>query len=264
MHVLGVGEQSSTAPGTLTITGTPSPPGHGRDSNTDLPETAPNMKYVLDQVYKSRTWRLSEAAANEQDGRGAFVDMAVQYIHDINAKFGYERAGGPKVGYKNHTTNTLVYKNPDGTTGEKFKIVLDGAGGPTWEFLSRDSAGLEKWYYANVEGDGSQPGGGVDSGSPGGSASNPISVMSTQPDQIRLDVAASWNHYHPLALAQRGHDIGPLDQWVGYASNPDTFSDGKWYLGFNRYWEDRMDCNNPGFPGAADPSGGTKLPRYRA
>lgn len=106
-------------------------------------------------------------------------------------------------------------------------------------------------------GPGGGPGGGdpnvpdAGDGTPGSSSANPIIAMSSNPDQIRADATASWNHFHPGK---------PFDnEWYDYAAKPDIFSDGKWYLGWNRYWEDRMDYNNPGYPSHADPGGG-KLP----
>jgi hypothetical protein len=118
-----------------------------------------------------------------------------------------------------------------------------------------------------------QPGGGPEGGTPGApgawdgvmgsDAAHPIVAMSIDPDQLRRDVTASFNHYDPIARAA-GISIGTIDQWVGYASQPELFSSMKWYNGWNKYWEDRMDIHNPGFSGSADPGGGDHPAVYRA
>lgn len=41
-----------------------------------------------------------------------------------------------------------------------------------------------------------------------------------------------------------------LDYWIRKAQNPDKFSDGKWRVGWNAYWEARIECNCD----TADPS----------
>lgn len=242
----------------LIIVGTPGAPGGGTDFNTHLPETAPNMKYVLDQVFESQEWKLKNSSGN--NGRGAFVDRAVRAIHDIDAKFGYARNLVVGTGYKGHTDAHVVYKSADGITGEIIQIVEEsGEGSVMWQFRSRDAAGLARWYFANVSGSG------TDSASPGGSASNPIIAMSKDLDQITRDVTASWNHFNPLAMgASPPVIIGPIEDWVESCKDPVQLANGKWHQGWNRYWEDLMDINNPGFPETADPAHGTLPALYRA
>ena len=86
--------------------------------------------------------------------------------------------------------------------------------------------------------------------------SDPIVAMSSVPGQISADVTSSFNHFSPIAITN-GTPIGDVSYWIGKAGSAEQFSDGKWYLGHNKYWEDRMDCFNPGFPSSADPAGGS-------
>jgi hypothetical protein len=88
-----------------------------------------------------------------------------------------------------------------------------------------------------------------------GSFGEPIVAMSADPAQIALDVQSSYDYFSPIAIAA-GKSIGTVDYWVGLASTAHQFSNGKWHLGHNKYWEDRMDIHNPGFPSSADPAGG--------
>lgn len=103
-----------------------------------------------------------------------------------------------------------------------------------------------------------------DSGEPG-TKSNPIIAMSSDPAQIHRDVEASWNHYNPIGVAA-GRDIGSVDYWVGYCDHVgDKFSNGKYYLGWNLYWEVRMEQAAIGdYSGATDPNQANEPARYRA
>ena len=82
-----------------------------------------------------------------------------------------------------------------------------------------------------------------DNGSPG-THSNPIIAMSSDPAQIHADVQSSWDHYHPIGMAHvPPNEIGDVGLWVGYCDHIDAtsgFSNGKFYLGWNLYWESRM------------------------
>jgi len=89
-----------------------------------------------------------------------------------------------------------------------------------------------------------------------GSFDEPIVAMSSDPAQIAIDVKSSYDHFAPIAIAA-GTTIGAASYWIDKASHKDQLTGGKWYLGHNKYWEDRMDCFNPGFPSAADPAGGS-------
>lgn len=85
-----------------------------------------------------------------------------------------------------------------------------------------------------------------------GSQTNPIIAMSTDPAQIAASVRASLQFY----------GIGynpPVDQyWIDKASVPAQFSNGKWYQGWNAYWDARA---NPASSGSADPNlGGLPSP----
>jgi hypothetical protein len=75
-----------------------------------------------------------------------------------------------------------------------------------------------------------------------GTPGSPIVAMSADPAQIARDVRAS------LAFYGRTDDA----YWIGISNHPTgPFSNGLWYLGWNKYWEDRADPMNTG---AANPS----------
>lgn len=71
--------------------------------------------------------------------------------------------------------------------------------------------------------------------------------MSSNSSQITKDVAAS------LAFFGSSATNTDASYWISKASTAEQFSDGLWYLGWNKYWEDRM---TPGNTGSADPAGG--------
>lgn len=95
-----------------------------------------------------------------------------------------------------------------------------------------------------------QPGGGPEGpaegtwdGVMGTHPAHPIIAMSADVGQIRADVQRSYDHYHPIGMAHvPPNEIGSVDMWVGYADHVgDKFSNGKYYLGWNLYWESRME-----------------------
>jgi hypothetical protein len=92
-------------------------------------------------------------------------------------------------------------------------------------------------------GSGSQPPG-PPAGDPG-SQTNPIIAMSADLTAIAASVRASRQFY--------GFGPNPADDqyWIDHAKAAAQFSNGKWYLGWNRYWEVRAD---PANTGSADPS----------
>jgi hypothetical protein len=90
-------------------------------------------------------------------------------------------------------------------------------------------------------------GGGPNAGDPG-SQTNPIIAMSIDPAAIAASVRASLQFF--------GMGFGPADQyWIDKASVPGQFSNGKWYQGWNAYWEARADPHNTG---SADPNLGSQ------
>jgi hypothetical protein len=93
-------------------------------------------------------------------------------------------------------------------------------------------------------------GGGLPPGTPGWSPSMPIIAMSADPAAIAASVHASYVWY----VANLGSALATEPYWVDKAGHPDVFSDHKWYLGWNKYWEDRM---HPANTGTADPAGGS-------
>lgn len=138
----------TTPPTTTTGGGTPAPPGGGSDTDTNLPETAPNMFYILQRVYGDGSqWNLAEGFQTAPNGRGAFTEAAVTAMHDVDARWGHIKKNPGQNQYNGHAVDAVVYKNPDGVTGEIFDIVSGGAGKIQWVFDSRDAAGLSKWYY---------------------------------------------------------------------------------------------------------------------
>lgn len=82
-----------------------------------------------------------------------------------------------------------------------------------------------------------------------GSQTNPIVAMSIDPAAIAASVRSSLQFY--------GIGFNPAidNYWIGLASSPAQFSNGKWYQGWNRYWEVRA---NPSNTGSADPALGSE------
>lgn len=82
-----------------------------------------------------------------------------------------------------------------------------------------------------------------------GSQTNPIIAMSIDPAAIAASVRASRQFY--------GFGPNPADDqyWIDKASVAGQFSNGKWYRGWNRYWEVRADPKNTG---SADPNLGSQ------
>jgi hypothetical protein len=79
-----------------------------------------------------------------------------------------------------------------------------------------------------------------------GTQGNPFVAMSADPTQIAHDVRAS--------MAFFGYPVSDDAYWIGACNHPGQFSNGLWYEGWNKYWEDRM---TPGNTGAADPNDGS-------
>lgn len=96
------------------------------------------------------------------------------------------------------------------------------------------------------QGGGGTPAPGPPAGDPG-SQTNPIIAMSIDPTAIAASVRASRQFY--------GFGPNPPDDqyWIDHASVVAQFSNGKWYQGWNRYWELRAD---PANTGSADPNQG--------
>lgn len=71
-----------------------------------------------------------------------------------------------------------------------------------------------------------------------GSQTTPIIAMSIDPTAIATAVRAS--------LAFYGLPTTSDAYWVDHASSPAQFSNGKWYQGWNAYWEARAAPGNSG------------------
>jgi len=85
-----------------------------------------------------------------------------------------------------------------------------------------------------------------------GTPTDPIIAMSADPAQIARDVRAS------LAYYGRTDDA----YWISLCDHPGgPFSNGKWYHGWNRYWELRADPSNTG---SADPNEAANPAIHRA
>lgn len=125
------------APGGGTIGGpTPGPPGGG-GGGTFGPNEMPNMEYILERVFKSKTWRLEEIYQYEPDGRGQFTHEAVQAMHDIDARFGHFNKKPPHNRYLGHATDAVCFKNDDGLSQEGADIVSGGSGKYMWGEFDR-------------------------------------------------------------------------------------------------------------------------------
>jgi hypothetical protein len=74
-----------------------------------------------------------------------------------------------------------------------------------------------------------------------GSFERPFTPMSADPDQMKRDIRASSMFY----------GVSDDDYWFGLVNHVGgPSSDGYWWLGWNLYWETRMDPTNTG---SADP-----------
>lgn len=95
-------------------------------------------------------------------------------------------------------------------------------------------------------GGGGTPAPGPPAGDPG-SQTNPIIAMSAVEADIAVSVRASRQFY--------GFGPNPPDDqyWIDHAKVVAQFSNGKWYQGWNRYWEIRAD---PANTGSANPNEG--------
>jgi len=215
----------------------------------NLPAQAPNMFATVQArltagVPGGGTWDLTVQLG--PTGQSKFVEAVVDDLHAIDVRWGHvHKSGGQngsvETGGDGHAVDAINWKNPDGVTAEVYDIV-SGGGAIQWLFQNRDTDALARWKY---------PASGVPIGGPlGGSASNPIIAMSSVPANIEASVAASMAWY---VANTTGPSNPSAAYWVGLASTPTAFSNGKWYLGWNKYWEDRMSPTNTG---SADPNGG--------
>lgn len=128
--------------------------------------------------------------------------------------------------------------------------TLESVGQDARQALASQSAG--GGFGVGRAGSGAGAGGGAGAPLPGlpGSQTNPIIAMSADPATIAASVR--------LSLAFYGLPASSDQYWIGKASTAEQFSNGKWYLGWNAYWEARAA---PGNPGSADPNlGGVPAP----
>ncbi len=141
----------------------------------------------------------------------------------------------PPVEVTPYTHDQIVnfYQMYLGRAPENDAIVQEWMRNPHAEANIKDSPEAQAYAAAHAPHD--QPHG-------TGTQADPIVAMSSDPVTIARDVRAS------LAFFNR-HDDG---YWIDHASHAGMFSNGKWYLGWNRYWEDRADLTN--VTGSANPN----------
>ena len=108
-------------------------------------ESAPNRMNVVTSVQNRKTWNLSEANAANPDGRGAFVEEVVMAMHDTDARWGHLKKDPGQTQYRGHATDSVNFKNDDGTTAEVFQIVTGST--TSWTFISRSDTNRPRWYY---------------------------------------------------------------------------------------------------------------------
>jgi hypothetical protein len=121
------------------------------DTEPGTTAEAPNMKYILDQVFARQHWNLLEANQYAPDGRGAFTEAVVTALHDVDARWGHvDKADGTGPSpnrYNGHAVDAINFKNDDGITAEIYDIVSGATGDYGWGFSSRGTDELTKWKY---------------------------------------------------------------------------------------------------------------------
>ena len=147
------GSGRTTTPGAPGTGETPGQPGGGEGSG-GLPETAPNMTYILAQVLDAgapngQPWNLAESNSQAANGRGKFTEVAVTALHDVDPRWGHIKKNPGQNQFNGHSVDAINYKSADGTTAEIIDIVAGRNTPPylIWAWDDRSSANLEKWYY---------------------------------------------------------------------------------------------------------------------
>lgn len=149
------------APGTVSGGGTPGAPGGGESPGEtpgggDLSETAPNMTYILNQVYaqnapNGQPWDLREHNSQAANGRGMFTEVAVRAMHDVDARFGHVRKDPGQNQYNGHSVDAVNFKNDDGVTAEIIDIVAGtespGSENIMWGWDDRSANNLDRWKF---------------------------------------------------------------------------------------------------------------------
>jgi hypothetical protein len=107
---------------------------------------APDMLTTLQAVYDAGTWDLSEANEDAADGRGAFVEVAVEALHALDPNWGHVRKDGAQNQYNGHAVDAINWKRPDGLTSEIYDVV-GGSGDLVWNFIDASAANLALWYF---------------------------------------------------------------------------------------------------------------------
>lgn len=116
-----------------------------------LPAEAPNHLDIVKQVESEKApngqdWNLAEENEDAQNGRGKFTEVVVDRLHALDPRWGHIRKNPGQNQFNGHAVDAIVWKNPDGVTGEGYDIVT-GSGTPTWGFSGRDADVLELWVY---------------------------------------------------------------------------------------------------------------------
>ena len=183
-----------------------------------LPSVVP-----IKRVYP-HTDEITDAAAAQS------VRLAWDRIHSLEERLQAQEAGAQVLAAA-HNTNAAAIAVAQTTAREAITIAQTPTPDP-----STPSGGL------GTAGPAPGPPPGAE-----GSQSNPIIAMSSDPAAIAASVRASRQFY--------GFGAATDDQyWIDKASTVAQFSNGKWYLGWNRYWEVRAD---PANTGSADPALGS-------
>lgn len=73
-----------------------------------------------------------------------------------------------------------------------------------------------------------------------------VQTSSLDPEYLKSAISASWKGKRGIEI-----DATNLAYWYDKASHPEVYSDGVERVGWNRYWETRMEASNTG---SADPA----------
>lgn len=117
------------------------------------------MMYIMEKALATKAvWNFNKGDIYDgtaDDGRGAFNRLAIQMMHDVDARFGYiKKTAGNRYKLSDpvgHANDALAFLNDDGVTGEIYDTLLgEGAVAKdrlTWGFKGRSEGERDRWMY---------------------------------------------------------------------------------------------------------------------
>lgn len=175
-----------------------------------------------------------------------------------------QNGGDNTVSWNGYTFAAGIVGFPNG----ECYIILNAVGtgnSPTWEYNGLVEPSLyvaamdpgtdinSNWMQCQLPTSAQTPSTGTGTGAvgtgSGDSPEDPRVTSSLDPTYLHAAISASYAGTHNGATEPDSDN----NYWFGLASNPGQFSDGVWRIGWNRYWEERMDPSNNG---SANPKDG--------